>query len=203
MGYAYPASADAKTIRALDAGVIAWALVWAALAVVTAMEVRSLRQVSTTLVRSSEVLADTADVLASIEDVPVIGSRVTDVQTSVRSAAESTRQSGFATRDNIKDLSLLLGVLIFLIPLLPVLFLYLPLRLSWKREVRTIAAGVKTSGDDRAFRDFLAQRALQNLGFERLQQLGIHPWEPIAEDRKDELAREELARLGLEGASPR
>ncbi len=199
MRFTYPMSADAKTIRALDVGVVVWAAVWLALAVMTAVEVRSLRQLSTTLVRSSDVLADTADVLASIEDVPVLGSRVKDVQASVRTAAESTRESGLDSRDSIKDLSILLGVLIFLVPFLPVLFLYLPLRISWNREVEIIKAGTEASGGDAAFRDFLARRAMQNLGFERLRELGIQPWDPLPERRRDELAEAELARLGIDG----
>lgn len=198
MGYAYPATADAKTIRALDVGVIAWTVVWLSLSVITGLEVRSLRQLSTTLVRSSDVLADTADVLASIEDVPLLGSRVTDVQSSVRDAAESARQSGLDTHDNIEDLAVLLGVLIFLVPLLPVLFLYLPLRLSWMREVAAVEAGAKSSGADPAFVDFLARRAFENLGYERLEELGMRPWEEIPAQRRHELAREELARLGID-----
>lgn len=198
MRFTYPMSADAKTIRALDVGVVVWAVVWLALAVMTAVEVRSLRYLSTTLVRSSDVLADTADVLASIEDVPVLGSRVKDVQASVRTAAESTRESGLDSRDSIKDLSILLGVLIFLVPLLPVLLLYLPLRISWNREVETIRAGIETSGADAAFRDFLARRAVQNLGFERLRELGIQPWDRIPAERRDELARAEVMRLGID-----
>lgn len=197
MGFAYPVSADKRLIRLLDVAVVAWAGLWLALAVVTAMEVRSLRQLSTTLVRSSDVLADTADVLAAIEDIPVVGSRVEDVQSSVRTAAESTRESGFQSRDNIKDLSILLGVLIFLVPLLPVVFLYLPLRISWSREVEFIEKGISEAGDDPAFTDFLAQRAIQNLGFARLQELGVTPWEAVPEGKRDELARAELERLGV------
>ncbi len=197
MGFAYPVSADKRLIRLLDVAVVAWAVIWLALAVVTAMEVRSLRQLSTTLVRSSDVLADTADVLAAIEDIPVVGSRVEDVQSSVRTAAESTRESGFQSRDNIKDLSILLGVLIFLVPLLPVVFLYLPLRISWSREVDLIKRGMTEAGDDPAFVEFLAHRAAQNVGFVRLQELGVTPWEPLPEHKRDELARAELERLGL------
>lgn len=198
MSFAYPVSADAKTIKALDVGVALWAAIWLGLAFITASEVRSLSQLSTSLVRSSDVLADTADVLASIEDVPVLGDRVKDVQASVRTAAESTRESGLQSRDNIKDLSLLLGVLIFLVPFLPVLFLYLPLRISWNREVNMIRAAVDSSGKDPAFRSFLAERAVRNLGFDRLEELGVRPWEPLPEQRTDQLADAELARLGLD-----
>lgn len=197
MGFAYPVSADKQLIRFLDGAVVVWAAIWLGLAVVTAMEVRSLRQLSTTLVRSSDVLADTADVLAAIEDIPVVGSRVKDVQSSVRTAADSTRESGLQSRDNIKDLSILLGVLIFLVPLLPVLFLYLPLRISWSREVDLVEEGMSKAGNDPRFTDFLAQRAIQNLGFARLQELGVTPWEPVPEHKRDELARAELERLGL------
>lgn len=198
MGFAYPVSADWKIIRALDVAVALWAAIWLALAILTALEVRSLRQLSTTLVRSSDVLADTADVLASIEDVPVIGSRVEQVEDSVRTAAESTRTSGLESRNNIKDLSILLGVLIFLIPLLPVGFLYLPLRVSWNREVRAIKEGMEMAADHPRFTAFLAERAMHNLGFDELRELGIRPWEPLAPERREELARAELARLGLD-----
>lgn len=205
MGLAYPVSADNKLIKALDVGVALWTAIWLALAVVTFLEVRSLRQLSTTLVRSSDVLADTADVLAGIEDIPVVGSRVKDVEASVRTAAESTRRSGLESRDNIKDLSILLAVVIFLVPVMPVLLLYLPLRLSWRREVDVVAAGLRSSRGDPAFWDFLAYRATQNLGFERLQEMGIDPWEGVPEQRRDELARAELDRLGLneQSAAPK
>lgn len=197
MGLAYPTSADKKTIRLLDVGVVGWAAIWLVLAVVTAFEVRSLRQLSTTLVRSSEVLADTADVLAAIEDIPLVGSRVEDVEASVRTAADSTKKSGLQSRENVKDLSLLLGVLIFLTPLLPVLFLYLPLRIAWSREVAMIERGVKDVGNEDSFTTFLAERALRNLGSERLHEMGIAPWTPLPEERRDDLAHAELERLGL------
>lgn len=202
MGFAYPVSADRKIIRGLDVAVAVWAAIWLALAIVTALEVRSLRQLSTSLVRSSDVLADTADVLASIQDVPVIGSRVDEVQDSVRAAAESTRSSGLESRNNITDLSVLLGVLIFLIPVLPVGFLYLPLRVSWNREVNAIKEGLAVARDDPRFTAFLAERALHNMGFEKLRDLGIQPWEPVPSERQDELARAELERLGLDEERP-
>lgn len=198
MGLSYPLISDQKLIKVLDVGVVLWALVWLAISIATFVEVRSLRQLSSTLVQSSDVLADTADVLAAVEDVPVLGSEVEDVHRSVRAAAESTRASGEQSRDNINDLSALLGVVIFLVPVVPVLFLYLPLRIAWKREVDAIAGAIAASGNDPTFKEFLARRATQNLAFHRLQELGINPWRALEEERYDELSRVELERLGID-----
>lgn len=198
MGVAYPVISDRKLLRAFDVGVVLWIIIWVTMSIATFIEVRSLRQLSTTLMRSSDVLADTADVLGSIEDVPLVGSEVEEVHTSVRAAAESARASGLESRDNISDLSILLGVVIFLVPVVPVLFLYLPLRLAWKREVAAISSAIAASGDDPTFKEFLARRATQNLGFHRLQELGINPWRALESERYEELSKAELERLGID-----
>lgn len=197
MGIAYPLISDRRVIRVLDVGVVLWVVVWLAVSIVTVAEVRSLKTLSTTLVRSSDVLAETAEVLGAMEDVPLVGGRLEDVNVSVRAAADSARTSGLGSRDNVNDLSWLLGLVIFFVPVVPVAVLYLPLRVAWRREVAAIAAVLAESGNDPTFQEFLARRAAQNLAFHRLREVGINPWRALENERYEELSRVELDRLGI------
>lgn len=197
MGLAYPVISDRRSIRVLDLVVVVWVVAWAVLALVVALEFRTLRQVGTTLVRSADVLTETADVLESVEDVPVIGERAGSVAEPVENAADSARVSGLSSRESVKDLSILLGIVIFLIPTIPIVSLYAPLRIAWKREVQAMSNALVSSKKDPMFKEFLARRAAQRLDFHVLADLGINPWRALDEGRYDELAEAELKRLGL------
>ena len=197
MGVAYPLVTSWRTIRALDFALAAWVAVWVVLGVWTGLEMRQLKRLSDTVVASSEVLHETAEVLRTLQDLPVVGERVGDAEQAVGKAAESARSSGRASRNTIDVLSVLLGVSIVLIPTIPFVGLYVPMRIAWAREVRAVRSAMAEAGDDRTFREFLARRAAENLGYHQLREVETNPWRALEEGRFDGLSEAELRRLGI------
>jgi hypothetical protein len=197
MAFAFPRPRS-RLIRILDAVVVLWLVGWIVLALFVAREVRDLRQLSDTVVISGQAVEETGDVLASLSSVPFVGDRVGRLADEVRSAGRSAQLSGRESRDSTQDLSILLAVAIGLVPTLPLLGLYAPLRISWTREARAVRAALRR-GDDRGLSEFLARRAVLTLPYDELRAVSADPFGDLAEGRFDALAQLELARLGVDG----
>lgn len=197
MGMAYPIVMDHRTIRALDIILSVWTVLWIGIALVVGFEIHGLTRISDTLVASSDVLEETGVVVSSLQDIPVVGDRVENVEREIGRAATSTRDSGEASRRNILTLSVLLGVAIASLPTVPVLSIYIPLRISWEREVRTVRRALSDAGDDPSFKKLLATRAVERLPFHRLAALVDNPWGALERGDYEALSRAELDRLGV------
>jgi hypothetical protein len=202
MGTAYPRP-GARLIRLLDLAAVVWTISWIVLAIAVGREVRDLRQLSDTVIVAGVAVEETGDLVASLADVPFVGSRVGEVAERVRAAGASARVSGRASRESTDDLSVLLAVAIGLVPTLPLIGLYAPLRLAWARERRAIRRAL-VAGPAGSFPDeFLARRAVQSLGYQELREVTADPWGDLAAGRYGPLADRELLRLGLRrGAKP-
>jgi hypothetical protein len=196
MGIAFPRS-DARLIHALDVAVVLWIAAWIVLAVLVGREVRDLRELSATVVLAGVAVEDTGDLLATLDNVPLIGSEVGDVAQEVREAGASARKSGRESRDSTEDLSVLLALSIGLIPTLPLLGLYAPLRIAWTRDTRAVRRALVERPADAALNEFLARRAAANLPFDDLRAVTTDPYGDLAAGRFDALADRELERLGL------
>ena len=196
MAFAFPRS-GARLIRVLDVAAVVWIAGWVVLAVFVGREVRQLRQLSDTVVVAGVAVEDTGDLLDSLRSVPFVGGRVGDLAGQVRAAGRSARVSGRASRDSTDNLSVLLALAIGLIPTLPLLGLYAPLRVAWMRESRAIRRALDESSDDRVLDEFLARRAVATLPYQDLRAVSPNPYRDLEEGRFDALARLELERLGL------
>jgi hypothetical protein len=196
MGTAYPRP-GARLIGLLDLAAVVWTISWIVLAIAVGREVRDLRQLSDTVIVAGVAVEETGDLVASLADVPFVGSRVGEVAERVREAGASARLSGRASRDSTEDLSVLLAVAIGLVPTLPLIGLYAPLRLSWARERRTIRRALALGVSDTFVEEFLARRAVQTLRYQELREVTADPWGDLASGRYGPLADRELLRLGL------
>jgi hypothetical protein len=196
MGIAFPRS-EARLIHALDVAVVLWVAGWIVLAVLVGREVRNLRELSDTVVLAGVAVEDTGDLLATLDDVPFIGGRVGDVAKEVREAGASARESGRESRDSTDDLSVLLALSIGLIPTLPLLGLYAPLRIAWTRDARAVRRALVERPADPALNEFLARRAVANLSFDDLRAVTTDPYGDLAAGRFGALSDRELERLGL------
>jgi hypothetical protein len=196
MAVAFP-GAGVRLIRLLDAAVVVWVAAWIVLAVFVGREVRNLRELSDTVVVAGVAVEETGDLLGSLGSVPFVGSQVGGVAERVREAGRSAQASGRDSRDSTGDLSILLALSIGLIPTLPLLGLYAPLRIAWTREARAVRRALAASPDDRVLNEFLARRAVANLPYEDLRAVSANPFGDLAEGRFDALADQELERLGL------
>jgi hypothetical protein len=84
------------------------------------------------------------------------------------------------------------------LPSVPVFGFYLPVRLDLRREAEALREAAVRYGPDPAFKAFLAQRAVDSLGYHRLRDLAARPWETLSETDCSELAVAELRRLGID-----
>jgi hypothetical protein len=200
MGVAFPVP-SARLIHVLDVGVVVWVAAWMVLALFVGREVRDLRELSDTVVVAGVAVEDTADLISSLGSVPFVGGQVGEVADEVRAAGRSAQASGRDSRDSTENLSVLLALSIALIPTLPLLGLYAPLRISWTREARAVRRAVEADPMNPVLRRFLANRALLNLPFQEITAISADPFRDLDEGRVEALANRELSRLGLRPAT--
>ena len=196
MGMTFPRP-RARLVHLLDLAVLVWTVAWIVLALAVAREVRNLRELSDTVVVAGVAVEETGDLVSSLGSVPFVGGQVGEVAARVREAGRSAQASGRESRDSTENLSLLLGISIALIPTLPLVGLYGPLRLAWIREVRSLRRALGAATTDPGVQEFLARRAVQNLSYQDLRAVSDDPWADLEARRFGPLADRELRRLGL------
>ena len=98
-------------------------------------------------------------------------------------------------------MSVLLALSIALIPTLPLLGLYLPLRWAWTNDARAVRRALRRAPTDPLLVEFLARRAVSNFPYDRLLAVSPQPFRDLEEGRYDALARLELDRLGIRNVS--
>lgn len=200
MGLAFP-SAGARLIRLLDVAAFVWVALWIVLAVFVGREVRDLRELSDTVVSAGAAVEQTGGLVRTLGNVPFLGAQVSDVAKQVEEAGKSAQVSGRDSRDSTENLSVLLALSIALIPTLPLLGLYLPLRWAWTNDARAVRRALKRAPADPMLIEFLARRAISNFPYDRLLAVSPQPFRDLEEGRYDSLARLELDRLGIRGGS--
>ena len=205
MGIAYP-TPSVRLIRVLDLAAIVWVIGWVVLALFVAREVRDLRQLSDTVVVAGAAVEDTGDAVDSLGTLPFVGGRVGNVADEVRAAGRSAQESGRESRASIDDLSVLLALAIGLVPTLPLLALYAPLRLAWSRDSRAVRRALAAGEVEPVLLELLARRALLSRSYGDIRAVSDDPFRDIEEGRVRLLAELELRRLGIEwegrGRSP-
>jgi hypothetical protein len=191
-----PAFLSARAMRRLNVALVIWAAFWIAIAIYTAYEVAALRTLSNTVVKAGAATESTGHALAAVGHLPFVGGRVSQLAEQAIAAGASARASGASTATTVDQLAVLLGIAIALIPTVPLLALYLPLRLGWRRDREAVRRSIARWDGEPGLEAFLAQRAIAHLPFEELRALGFDgtPGSPP----NGELAAAELRRLGLD-----
>jgi hypothetical protein len=192
---AYPRFSSARSVWILDAALVAWTIAWIVLAILIAQNVRDLSQLSRTVVRAGVAIEDTGEALGTLGSVPFVGDRLAELSDRITQAGTSAKRSGRASREGVRDLSVLLGIAIGVIPSVPLFALYAPMRISRVREVRSVRRALASG--DRDFTEYLARRAVENLPYHRLREITANPWRDLEDGRFERLAHAELERLGL------
>jgi hypothetical protein len=156
-----------RRVLLLDALATAWVLAWLLLALLISDEVRGLRALSVSAERSGRAVQEVGSALDAI-DVPFVGDRIDEAAKSVAAAGESTVQSARRTRESVSDLQLLLGLAVALIPVSPVLLIYLPLRVVGERERRALRALRVRARSDPELAALLERRKVLEMSYRRL-----------------------------------
>lgn len=184
-----PAFLSARALRRLNVAVAIWAVCWIGLGVYTGYEVNALRALSTTVVKAGRATVSTGQALTALGSVPFVGNRVGSLATQAVAAGRSAETSGKSSGATIDQLAILLGLAVGLIPTVPLLSLYLPLVVSWRRDRRAVRRAIAQWDGEPGLEEFLARRALAHLPFAEQREL--------PEGDRGALAAAELRRLGL------
>lgn len=190
-------SIDHRTVSLLDGVAVFWAVLWFVIGGVTSYEIWQLSSLSDTAEVSAEAVDRAGEALQAIGELPLVGEGPGDLGDEVRAAADEVGLSADRTRVDVRRLSVVLGLSVFLIPVSPVLGLYVPLRLGRRREVAAIRRGLDARGLDPSMQSYLAQRAVQSLSFDELRRVTSDPTGDLEQGRYGALATAELDRLGL------
>lgn len=191
------AAAPARGARQVlgDLLLLAWIVGWA-------WAGREVHDATLTLGRPGRATASAADEMAGrfrdvegrIGGFPGVGDDLAAPFRGAADAAESLAAAGRSQAETVADVALLVGLAVFLIPVLLVAVVYVPLRV---RFVRRASAGRRLLGADPAL---LALRALANQPLRSLTRISD---DPVAAWRNDDratvrrLADLELRSLGL------
>jgi len=129
-----PAPPSRSFVVLLGAFVVVWTVVWILMGIWTQREVRTLRQLSTTVITSGAAVKQTGDALQGLSSIPFVGGDVGRVGRQVSAAGVDARRSGRASRTAVDNLATLLGVSIALVPTVPMIaLLIVTLRLVRRR----------------------------------------------------------------------
>jgi hypothetical protein len=167
-------AAGPRSRVAMDVLVAGWVMLWLAVGLLAAAEIRELRTLSDTVVRAGSALDQAGRAIEVLSVIPVVGEAPGDLGSRVRTAAAEVQTAGRSSRHSIYNLSLLLGFAIAVVPASPVLGFYLPMRVRRSREARAVARRLAGGGDP-ALEALLARRAVQYLPYHLLQRVSADP----------------------------
>lgn len=190
---------DPRRIRVIDATVLAWVLVWALLGYAAAQSLGELTRVTDSVSSVGGSVVDAGDAIGALGDTPIIGGAVGDAGESVAGAGREAQEQAAGSRDSVESAALALGLTVWLVPSLPLLLLYGPVRLIRTRDRRALRALVAEHGDEAELDHLLAARALAHVPYRRLRALGT-PWRDFEHGEYRGLAELELERNGVRRA---
>jgi hypothetical protein len=188
---------SARSVRWIDIGVIVWVVVWAGLGVLIWHDIRAQTQLSGDVVKVGTAVSDTGQALGVVGGLPLVGGSIGDFAARIEKLGAEVEASGLDSQVGIERIAVIAGLGVGILPAAMILFMYLPVRLRWRRYVGAIASALPGSVGEPAFEQYLARRAADTLPWDHLRALSDDPWQAIASGDYRALADAELARLGL------
>ena len=188
---------SARTVRWIDIGVIVWVVVWVGLGVLIWHDIRAQTQLSGDVIKVGTAVQDTGRALGAVGGLPLVGGSIGDFAANIEKMGAEVAASGHDSRAGIERIAVVAGLGVGILPGAMILFLYLPVRVRWRRYVGAIAAALPASAGDAAFEQYLARRAADALPWSSLRALSDDPWRDITSGEYRAFADAELARLGL------
>jgi hypothetical protein len=187
-----------KNLAWSDLAIVLWIAFCIALGVAIGNEVRRLDRYGTTIDQSASALEETASALDLIAGLPFIGSEIGEIADEIATTAARVRESAADTRSASRNLSILLALAVSIIPTAPLLAVYLPYRAQQVKQNTDLIQNLRRNRGAAFTRNFLANRALNEMTYDALLRMGQDPWAQVRQGRVDRLAAEELRRLGLD-----
>ena len=176
--------------RLADALVVAWVIAWALAGYVAGRALDQVSEVTRSAESAGAAVVRTGESIRDA-DVPVVGTVFEDAGDEIVEAGEAAQAQARESSADVRTAAILLGLAVWLVPSLPLLFAYAPQRRHRGRETRALRALLRDHAGDPDLDQLLAIRAVAHLPYHRLRALGA----PHATDRT--LADVELAREGV------
>ena len=107
----------------MDAAVAVWVVLWLLLGIWTGMEVWRLSDFTVTVEDSGYAIDSAGRALVSLDPVPVVGDRSAEIGLQVRENAADIVADAQRARDSFRRLAVLLGVVVALVPSVPIVLL--------------------------------------------------------------------------------
>lgn len=190
-------AADTSTLRLLDSVVVAWVVLWVVVGGWSGFTIWQVSDLGETITTSGDALHSAGTAMESVGSLPVVGERTAELGREVVVAAVDISARGHDVTSQLRQLALLLGLSIAIMPTTPVLGVYLPLRLGRRREDADLRRLLEIHGRDPVVDRYLAERALRSMPFADIRAISPDPWADLAQGRVEALADAELNRVGL------
>lgn len=186
-----------QTIRRLDVMVACWVGLWLTVGIWTGYDLFQLSGLAASVQRSGHALQTVGQTVGGLSKLPFIGSATASAAHQINTVAQDIITQAGNDQAVTRQLAVLIGLAVGVIPLAPVLGVYLPLRLRRQRQIEAVQQALARNRSDPAIRELLAYQAAQNLPLTELLAVTRTPWRDLAGGRFDALADAELARLGV------
>lgn len=187
-----------RRVLMLDAIIIAWTVLWVVVGIAVADALGELTRLTGTFRSVGAAVTEVGETLGAV-NLPLIGEALDRASGAVSDAGRDIVARGEETRGEIRRAAALIGAAVALIPILTLVLPYAPARAARAAEASALRRllGSGTSARDPALEEFLAQRALSQVPYRRLERIAERPWEIEHVGTRRALAEEELRRLGL------
>jgi hypothetical protein len=192
-----------RRIVVIDVFVVAWVVLCLLLGVAATKRINRLGRLGDGLVSAGESVSGVGDWIGGLQDTPFIGGSIGAIADRVDALGTSTVEQGRNGKDAVWRAALWIGVLITLLPTLPVLAVWVPARVAVERERSSLRAALRAN--EAGVWEYLAMQAVDALSFRDLRKISADPWDDIRQGRYAALARVEIDRLSLavpEGEPP-
>jgi hypothetical protein len=186
-------------VAATDLVVAAWAVLWVALALAVVQNTRDVAKLGGTVSQTGSAVSQVGGL---INDIPLLPGDVSGASQSVQAAGASAQVNGTEGQDAADRLAIYLGIAIAIVPSVPIIGLYLPIRVTRIRERRVAQQALAIHASDPQFQEFLARRAVEKLDYEDIMAVSAHPWDDMNQGRFTALATAELHRLEIHQPLP-
>ncbi len=184
-----------RHIVAIDLVLIVWVLFCLTLGIAATKRINHLGTLGDGLVSAGNSVSGVGGWIDGLSSTPIIGGTVGAVADKIDALGVSTAQKGRDGKAAVWRTALWCGILVTLLPTLPILAVWIPARLSLERERASLNAALRA--DERGVWEYLALQAADDMSFRDLRRISVDPWEDIRQGRFEQLAQVEIDRLGL------
>ena len=185
-------------VLVLDLLVLAWVVGFALVGLLVYDTVQELGAISRSLGTVGRAVQDTGGAIGALQ-VPLVGGAISSVARQVQEAGQVVIASAADSQAAIDRLALVTGLVVGIVPSLPLLAFYALPRVGRALEANAVRAALSESAGDPGLARFLAERATVNLSLRELRRVSPAPWRDLEAGEFDALAQAELRRLGVRG----